>query len=774
MSRQVPVTSARKWFRRGFGGAVRRWAAAVVPATADAGERAAPTGRVLQRRLIGWMAALSLVMLLILATPLLSGRVSVFVDAGWFHLPLRGFYARCLAEGEAFDWMPDLFCGFYVSGEGGLGSYHPVHVLLYRWLPLDTAFAMESFAHYPLALIGMYLFLRRHTGGVGALMGAMVFTFCTWYMSQVRHVNPGAVLAHMPWLLWAMDLAVASSGPKRKLACAMIGLLTASQILLGHPPSFWYSLILVAGYAVHLLLYRRPCRGAWTAIVGGNLLGFLTGAVQLFATYSVIGESVRAELDLDWIMIWSVHPSWLWGAVAPHQTPALYFGAVPLMLILWWLTAHRVPSACSNPVEEGHRAGARAADRLALSALILALAALVMALGKYGGLYYLHTLLPVVGKFRCPIRFIILANFGVGVASAVAFARLLLFAREGKPASWYHLCLPWAAVMVGISAGISDFYHGEIARGRLDSAGVLLLLGAALALTVAARGRRVGLFALVVIAAIDLGYYSLGRSDIAKPGWHNAPKLEEWVAGFDGPPQPCEGRIYVKNSPTDYFMQDAPANLLMMRGYRIANGYAALRPTKLLDYDDAAALRVAGVAWYRGDPWKPVETHGLGRPTAHGWRRVPHPLPRARLVSDARISRSPGDDLKRINLETTVLVTRQVELSPGPPGRASILADRPGKIRLEVEAPGRQLLVISESYHSGWRALVDGSPATLQRVNGDFIGCVVEKGSHQLEFHFRPAALVYGKLLSLAGLVVGMCICGAAATKLFRGAAAAN
>src|SRR4051812_6348478 len=71
-----------------------------------------------------------------LASPILSGRVYVADDLGEFHLPMRAFYANQLDRGEPFDWCPDLYCGFYLTGEGQIGAYHPLHLLLYKTLPL--------------------------------------------------------------------------------------------------------------------------------------------------------------------------------------------------------------------------------------------------------------------------------------------------------------------------------------------------------------------------------------------------------------------------------------------------------------------------------------------------------------------------------------------------------------------------------------------------------------------------------------------------------------
>ena len=108
-------------------------------------------------------------------------------------------------------------------------------------------------------------------------------------------------------------------------------------------------------------------------------------------------------------------------------------------------------------------------------------------------------------------------------------------------------------------------------------------------------------------------------------------------------------------------------------------------------------------------------------------------------------------------------------LPPSAPGTADLIEDRPGKITIAVAAPQRQLLVVSESYHDGWQARVDSQPARLERVNGDFLGCVVERGKHQVELVFSPALVRTGRIVSLASFVATMILAlGAGVVRLQR------
>ncbi|MBX6313746.1 MAG: YfhO family protein, partial [Isosphaeraceae bacterium] len=135
----------------------------------------------------------------------------------------------------------------------------------------------------------------------------------------------------------------------------------------------------------------------------------------------------------------------------------------------------------------------------------------------------------------------------------------------------------------------------------------------------------------------------------------------------------------------------------------------------------------------------------------------PAPLPRARLVSRTQVSQRPGLDLDAIDPQAVALIDRPLRcpLLGGVPGMATIIVDRPGRIRVATSAASRQLLVLAESYHEGWQARCDGQERPVVRVYGDFLGCPVEPGRHLVEFRFRPRSLVLGwRLSALAALLM--------------------
>jgi hypothetical protein len=88
---------------------------------------------------------------------------------------------------------------------------------------------------------------------------------------------------------------------------------------------------------------------------------------------------------------------------------------------------------------------------------------------------------------------------------------------------------------------------------------------------------------------------------------------------------------------------------------------------------------------------------------------------------------------------------------------AELVLDRPGHIEVLTQSPERQLLALAESYHAGWQATIDGRPCPVLRVDGDFLGCVVEAGRHQVDWQFHPRSLRDGALLSAGGLGLLLC-----------------
>ncbi len=704
-----------------------------------------------ENRLAWITGAMITLLLIVLAIPLLTGCFFPFGDLGQLHLPTRYFYARCLANGDPFLWMPNLFCGFYLHAEGQAGMTHPLHLALYGFLPLLVAFNLELLANYLFMLPGMYLFLRRwRLPKFAALFGAMVFTFSGFNLLHFLHLNMVAVVAHIPWILWAIDVALREEDfGKAMFGQAAVAILTASQALLGFPQMIWFTLILEVLYVALLWPNCISCsRVLLVALAQG--IGAVMGAIQLLPTLAAISASPRAGTDVAFRYMDSMWPGNLlqvFGAYffgiynraiggEVHEV-APYAGAATVALAFWVLLSRRTVAASPE------------ARRLVRWSLFVAGIGIMLALGNYGYLYRLQVHLPVVGLFRCPGRYILFTHFAGSILAAVAIAALqsmtnverLEVRRSSRllavlpmvsaVIAAFLLCCRWFPPKTGLLAPPA-FHIGGI---RYIAVSVTLIAVAAIIVFFASRGRTWALAGIIVLVAVDQGAYGFRYM------WEDGPtSLPGYLQRESSPPVSAGGRVHG--------FQFGNASVLL--GLSLDNGATGMPPRQTLSRTNLPALRVAGVEWLR----LPTSADDAMLPALQKYDygyRVPNFLPRVRLMTRALLSQDPNEDIARIDVANTVLVNEQVTVDAGRPGTAKLVVDRPGRIGVMTDAPSRQLLVLSESYHSGWQAYSDGRRVPIVRAYGDFMAVPVDAGAHEVEFFFRPLSWRIGVCVSAAG-----------------------
>ncbi len=697
---------------------------------------------------LGLFAALTL--------PFQGGRVPVAGDLGMFHLPLRHFFAQALAKGDSWLWFPGQFSGHYLQGEGQVGMTHPLQQILYRTLPLEPAFALEALRAWLMAFAGAFLLLRRLDLRFDAsALGALLVAFAPFQLLQFTHLNCVSILAHAPWTLLATEVTLCGKRARnRHLAALGQSLLVASMLLLAHPQYTWLVLLLTAlsplafsnaaGSSARAPGVRPP---RLLLLATAVALGFLLAAIQLIPHLDMLRESVRRAPPDSFVDSYAVPAShvlvlldpWLFRWLVPtgasvHET-APWPGVLALPLALWLLAARR-------------RVGAL--WPVARWALGVAALGLVLSLGESGGMNRLLQALPVIGLFRAPGRYLFLFHFGLALAVAIAFDRLarssegtLMTGRAATAIVWLPGLLSLGVAILWLLApvaGVTLPFASLVAAPAQALAGPLLLLSAAAGVGLAARGRTTaGLALLIGLAVTDAATYGVARV-LASP---TATAAELGAAALPANVEP-DGRI-------------GWATLgATIAGGRLAGGYAALAPERVLGVgapaadltapEFRAAARVAGVSH-----------------TASG-KALPAPLRRARLVAQARFSADPARDLARgtVDPETTVLLAEAglavlPDLDPsGPAGTVKIEMDRPGEIQLTTDAPGRRLLVVSEAWHTGWVALVDGNEVELLRAYGDYMACPVPAGEHRVELRFEPWSWRIGSALSGAGGILAL------------------
>jgi hypothetical protein len=116
------------------------------------------------------------------------------------------------------------------------------------------------------------------------------------------------------------------------------------------------------------------------------------------------------------------------------------------------------------------------------------------------------------------------------------------------------------------------------------------------------------------------------------------------------------------------------------------------------------------------------------------------------------------------------------DVQPPVPPSATITRDTANRVVVQAgvgEAGG--YLVMLDSFSDDWRAIADGRPATIVCANGLFRAVRLNPGPHEIEFLYRPRAVLTGAAASAVALagVFGLLVWPAAVRRFRTGSSAA-
>lgn len=90
----------------------------------------------------------------------------------------------------------------------------------------------------------------------------------------------------------------------------------------------------------------------------------------------------------------------------------------------------------------------------------------------------------------------------------------------------------------------------------------------------------------------------------------------------------------------------------------------------------------------------------------------------------------------------------------GADERLRVVAAAPGRLEFEAQAETRRFAVVSEIWHPGWKARIDGQPAPILRADGALMGLWIPEGVHEVVLSFRPLYWSTARGITLASAFV--------------------
>lgn len=654
-----------------------------------------------------------------------------FSDLAITHYPAALYLRQSLFErGNLPLWSPHLFSGMPFAANPLAGVWYPP-----GWpaliLPLPLGFNLLVAAHLIWGSLGMYRLLRAEgLAWISALFGALAFGLMPKLYAHygAGHLTLLYAVPWTPWLLWAgwvhrRDGHAPMRFPWEGFFLAMI--------LLADVRWSAYAALLWGGYCLaNTDLCRWPRRLA--GLVGHSLLAVLLAAPLLAPFAELVRLSSRAFMDAQDTLAFSLPPQRLLGLLFPdlggfHEY-MLYAGQVVLALtLLLMIRAVQHPRGWFW--------------------MWAALFALLLALGSYLPPLAALMQLPGLDLLRVPSRWLFVAGISLIAAAAGALDCLLepsnrLHPRRGS------LML---TALVGFSLALSLsiwILSGQLAVNfALGTAFALvgaIWIGLRLGGHLPARVWLVGLFFMAV-----LEWLAVGRTLFAFRPMESVMSEGKAAAEYLAA-QPGLFRIY---SPS----YSLPQQTAVMFGLQLADGVDPLQLASYVAFMQAATgvpstgYSVTLPPFASGDP-----------ATANAAYR-----PDAALLGRLNVSYVAAEfdlPVEGLQLEAQFGATRLYRnLRAAPrawlqPLDAGVSQELPlpklqmwSPERIEIQAQGPGLLVLSEIAYPGWRVRVDGIPQPLEVVDSLLRGVRLLSGEHQVLFEYRPLSLWLG----LAGFWVG-------------------
>jgi hypothetical protein len=693
---------------------------------------------------------------------------SITSDLATQTYPWRRYATEELFAGRLPHWTPYSGFGFPFLADIETTVLYPVSLLgsLLSGGHLSyRAAEIEDLAHYPIAGLGMFLFLgQTGLGWTAAMVGALTLMFSGFLWAHVGHVTIVQSASWLPWLL--LGVARLLKRPTGRAAVGT-GVALALSILGGHPPMAW-----LGGIAAFVVLVfaglGRSGAGERThvgrAALGGMLavlIGVGLTAVQLGPTTILTHASDRWDPTGSFLLDDPLPPENLLTLLMPfafrhtardYSLDELhgYLGMLPLLLALWALL--------------------RARDRWTGTFAVLSLVGLLMALGVPPFVDALS-----VGVFRISARGLLVFSVGVaGLAARGAESVWQTSVGRLKASDGRLLRGLWGAV---IAAGVVTVWLGRagvpaplaaiLSRDFVhDWESFTALLAAAVVALSAARCLRgvPWLARAIVVAALLVEALSFPR----QMAWSREPPGIRWAASdlaelarVAGPHRAMlPGHTSARNAGIVYRL-------------RVNTVYSSLNLAYLHEFDLVLGHSQGdNVVPLTGTRWVPagIELRRVphaadgalfatpdfrATPLSHDMWEVADPPPRAYLpmqvrIMDTRLALRTA--LQKLWPADAVLVQAPSQCpSRSTPSGGSVVfeADEPDRVVLRVRTAEAGPLVLSDTYYRGWTATIDGQRENILRANLQFRMVCVPAGEHLVVFRFRQPKFHLGLAISL-------------------------
>ncbi len=648
-------------------------------------------------------------------------------------------------DGQFPGWNPYLSLGAPTIGNPQALLSYPPNWLCW-WFGAVPMASWLLVAHHWWAGLGCYL-LARQMGvrRASAMLAGVVGMAAPYAIAHTAegHYAQTCMMAWLPWTLWAFERFLSTRG-ERWLPVAVC---LALSFFAGHVQETYYLALLMSGTVAmttvttlwsrsgphntdtqrerHIAGHPLQPLFRW-CLVGVATVGLV--AIDLIPTFINSRLTIRAgglPLSTSGDGLKPRHLAQLWNsAVLDGETASgsngfwetlLYFGLVPTVL------------AVIAVVRGGHRLGTW---RLAL----LVLVTLLFAFGSMSSFFRMcHAWLPGIASFRSPARVLYISSMLVAALAAVGWDSFWPTDWDASKSRRRLRLIATALILGTVSWELGSYATRVLATTstatRQDTAVSQFLRDQA-------GNER-------VIAQI--GVYSDNeavRDGLQKPQGYEPFPLSRFALAITALTPP-----------------GVKADLSGFQSFRLQDLHKPIADLLGIRYAVTHAQQPALAGWQRVATGKiPPEVIATGTATPE----LPFAifenetvLPRAFVIGNVTVGgESPTKAvvplLKEIQLRDSVLLLRDVwgNVPRATFAPATIAKYSPNEVVVHAAADGHGYLVLTDLFHPGWSAVVDGQSTNILPANVSFRAVPLTPGEHRVTFRFSPPGWRLGAIVS--------------------------
>jgi hypothetical protein len=708
-----------------------------------------------------------------------------------YFYPSNAFSARQIRSGTLPLWNPYVMSGLPFQAEPQTALFYPFHVLYYVF-STPTAWSISLIIRMWLAAMFMTLLLRTlGASKLGSIIAGLAFAFGGFQIAWQGAVMGDAVI----WLPLVCYSVIRLHRDKSRLSLALAAVAFAMPVLAGHPETAIH--LSFTGCALALLLWVFPQDSTRRFDLGFLLMFSLTGmlaiglsSVQLIPTLEWVYGSGR-----DFHVVW---PPFEWRQSlgffsrdilrGPNSAGIFVPNAVGYVGMLTLLLA---------------AVGLLHPARLYVGGLLALAAFGVAATFGVEPVRWILTHIPVVETLKNE-RLILLADFALAALAGLGTSMLQeKQAALGKVKLW----MAWILLALAFAASFYCVYElRRVTTVRVETmrrpsfSRTLLLAGLVVVGWKLIRGDRSRWFSAVApgLLTFDLLTFAYGYTGftLLKDVFPPAPIFD--FLRQQGRPETFRimqggADVYTSNSGIFYGLQS-------LSGYDVSVMARLRRFIRDFDYGYMPSVNIVGdklvaandrridmlnvryiVAYtnapeysaYKGRSERFVEVFKRGDIAVFENKTV---LPRAFVVpaSGVRVVQDPEEQLTILK-DPSFDASRTVILD-APPGHSEESASRSdgsafkGDVktvdadvngyRFQVEVSTPAVLVVSQTFFPGWKALANGVSLPVFPADIALTGIAVPTGNYNVNFVFDPGSfrlgvwISAGSVLILSGIVV--------------------